>query len=429
METIAEVFTRYETVVTHKSGAQEDTDVEMEDSVLGEVLNEKIDAEGSSTERGRLLAAYILAVQGQLSLDSDTIKFDSGMTTAAERTADLTMLHDISDTALPQVDCQVCYNIMLDPVTTFCGHTLCRVCMSRVLDHSLHCPICRRVLALPPRIEEHPNNKTLVDIQNTLWPDMIKARRETVAAEEVGEQGDLNTALFVCTLGFPEQTTFLRIFEPRYRLMLRRCLEANREFGILMYNRYSEPQGDLGPVHFYQIGTMLRIIRVQVLADGTSLIETKGSERFRVKAHGLVDGYAIGNVEPIHDVNLAEEERIEAAETGLPPPTDENDVLGQIDRMPTADLLRFGQEFIRKMQGRSAGWLQQRVLDIHGQPPDDARLFPYWFASVLPISEDEKYKLLDTRTARARLKITAAWIRRIETQRCISYPALPTWVG
>ncbi|KAK5169741.1 uncharacterized protein LTR77_005719 [Saxophila tyrrhenica] len=417
MEVIAEVFARYENIISNKLRAQGDTDVQMQEQVLGEVLDEKAESE-TSLPRGRLLAAYILAMQGQLSLDSDTIKYDSGTAAESERSADFTMMHDISDTALPQVDCQVCYNLMLDPVTTFCGHTLCRVCMSRVLDHSLHCPICRRVLALPPTIGLHPNNKTLVDLSNTLWPDMVKARRETVAAEEQEiAQGDMNTPLFVCTLGFPEQPTFLRIFEPRYRLMLRRCLEGSREFGILMYNRYSEPQGDLGPVHFYQIGTMLRIVRAQLLADGTSLVETVGTERFRVTRHGVADGYAIGNVELIHDVNLAEEERIEAAETSQPPPADEEDVHAQIARMPTVDLLRFGQEFVRRMQGRSANWLQQRVLDIHGQPPDDARLFPYWFASVLPISEEEKYKLLDTRTVRDRLKITAAWIKRIESQR------------
>ncbi|KAK5128218.1 hypothetical protein LTR85_002885 [Meristemomyces frigidus] len=171
----------------------------------------------------------------------------------------------------------------------------------------------------------------------------------------------------------------------------------NSEFGMLMYNRYLEPQGNLGPVHFYHYGIMLRIIHSQLLADGTSLIESRGIYRFRVKAHGTLDGYAVGNVERLDDVPLAEEERIEAEETTLPP-AEEGDVVGEINRMPTRALVALGHDFIMRMQARSANWLQQRVLDIHGQPPDDAALFPYWFASVLPISDEEKYKLMGTTT-------------------------------
>lgn len=252
--------------------------------------------------------------------------------------------------------------------------------------------------------------------------------------EETGGEGTLHTPLFVCALGFPNMPTFLRIFEPRYRLMLRRCLEGNREFGMLMYNRYGEPQGDLGPVHFYQYGTMMQIVHSQMLADGTSLIETRGSYRFRVRAHGLHDGYAVGNVERVEDVSTAEEERLEALETSTaaaaaaatcpPPPTPSGIPAHQpespealLDRMPTRALLEIGSSFIDRMRARSANWLQQRVLDIHGQPPSDPALFPFWFASVLPISDEEKYKLLPTTTVRERLKITAGWIRRIEGQR------------
>jgi Lon protease-like protein len=270
---------------------------------------------------------------------------------------------------------------------------------------------------LPPSILRQPGNKTLTKVIDNFWPEAIQARREVAAAEDLGAEGGMNVPLFICTLGFPNQPTFLRVFEPRYRLMIRRCLEGNQQFGMLMYNRYNEPQGDLGPVHFYHGGTMLRIVNAQLLPDGTSIIETRGTYRFRVTAHGVLDGYSVGTVEPLEDVPLEEEQRIEAAEVARTPTENSGDIAVQIDRMPTLDLLRLGHEFVRRMRARSANWLQQRVLDIHGQPPDDAALFPYWFASVLPISDEEKYKLLDTRTVRERLKITALWIRRIESQR------------
>ena len=366
---------------------------------------------------GRLIATYVLAAQGQLNYKTDLSYQDDAQASENQRGLDINVLQDILESTSREVDCQVCYNLMLDPVTTFCGHTLCRKCMTRVLDHSLHCPVCRRELAMPPTLLLQPSNKALADLLNGLCPETVAARAEAVAAEEAVGSGELNVPLFTVTLGFPHQPTFLRVFEPRYRLMLRRCLEGNREFGIVMYNRYGEPQGDLGTTHFYQYGTMLHILHSQLLPDGTSLIETRGTYRFRVKAHGVLDGYAVSNVERIEDVSLAEEERIEAEETALPPVEDPNDVAGMLDRMPTRDLLALGQQFIARMQQRSAVWLQQRVLDINGQPPEDPALFPYWFASVLPINDEEKYKLLPTRTVRERLKITAAWVRRIESQR------------
>lgn len=387
---------------------------ENEDSAMLDISNEI--QQTRPIPRSRLLSTYALAAQGNLRHDESVNYTINPETSEIDRAMDVNILQDVLEATNREVDCQVCYNVMLDPVTTFCGHSLCRKCMARVLDHSLHCPVCRRPLAITPLISRHPSNKALVNLLNGLCPEVISTRAQVVAAEEFGGDGELKYPLFVCTLGFPHQPTLLRIFEPRYRLMLRRSMESTREFGMLMWNRYAEPQGDLGPVHFYHYGTMLYIIHSQLFPDGTSVIETRGTYRFKVKAHDVLDGYSIGSVERVEDVSLAEEERIEAEETALPP-AEEGDMAGQIDRMSTRDLLTLGQEFVTRMQGRSATWLRQRVLDIYGLPPDDAALFPYWFASVLPISDEEKYKLLPTRTVRERLKITATWIRRIESQR------------
>lgn len=411
MDSIAEVIVRQASVATGKP-----TRIEAPANIVGD--NPALDSEKTicyEIPGGRLVATYTLATQANLAFDSNII-YHSDADAALENAADVHVLSELLESTNREVDCQVCYNLMLDPVTTHCGHTLCRRCLARVLDHSLHCPVCRRGLSISPSLVRQWSNKALVNLLNGLCPDIVAARAVAMREEEQSGEGELNTPLFVCTLSFPHQPTFLRIFEPRYRLMLRRCLEGNREFGMLMYNRYFEPQGDLGPVQFYHYGTMLHIIHSQVLPDGTSLIETRGAYRFRVKAHGTLDGYTVGSVERVDDAELVEEERIEAEETAQPP-AEEGDVLGAIARMSTQDLLALCQDFVTRMQARSATWLQQRVLDINGQPPGDAALFPYWFATVLPISDEEKYKLLATSTVRERLKITASWIRRIESQR------------
>lgn len=426
MDAVAEIVAR-QLSVSGKTTTMVQELVRWDEIVSGDPVREKANVQ--TLPGGRLVATYSLAAKGELYRANDLLYHSTPSTNEAQHLLDYDILQEILEATHQHVDCQVCYNLLLDPVTTPCGHTLCRICLTRTLDHSLHCPVCRRGLGLPPSLLGHPSNKTLTSLLDALCPQTVASRRQAIAQEETGGEGTLNTPLFVCALGFPNTPTFLRIFEPRYRLMLRRCLEGNREFGMLMYNRYSEPQGDLGSVHFYQYGTMMHIVHSQMLADGTSLIECRGAYRFRVLAHGLHDGYCVGNVERLDDVSTAEEERLEALETStiqLPvsPPTvsgipthSPESAEAHFNRMPTRELLEIGSSFIERMRARSANWLQQRVLDTHGQPPSDPALFPFWFASVLPISDEEKYKLLPTTTVRQRLKITAEWIRRIEGQR------------
>jgi hypothetical protein len=426
LDAVAEIVAR-QLSISGKTTTMVQELVRWDEIVSGDPVREKANIQ--TLPGGRLVATYSLAAKGELYRANDLLYHSTPSTNDAQHLLDYDILQEILEATHQHVDCQVCYNLLLDPVTTPCGHTLCRICLTRTLDHSLHCPVCRRGLGLPPSLLGHPSNKTLTSLLDALCPQSVASRRQAIAEEETGGEGALNTPLFVCALGFPNTPTFLRIFEPRYRLMIRRCMEGNREFGMLMYNRYSEPQGDLGSVHFYQYGTMMHIVHKQMLPDGTSLIECRGAYRFRVLAHGLHDGYSVGKVERLDDVSTAEEERLEALETSTPqlpilPPTvsgipahTPEPAEAHFNRMPTRELLEIGSSFIERMRARSANWLQQRVLDTHGQPPSDPALFPFWFASVLPISDEEKYKLLPTTTVRQRLKITAEWIRRIEGQR------------
>lgn len=414
MESISEL------VATHSAAAGEMMQTYVEEVIKQDEVLDQMEIEEKprnwTEPGGRLVATYNLTHRGILERKTDVTYQALQDLGEAYRNLDDLFLSQLLEVAHKEVDCQVCYNLMFEPVTTACGHTLCRKCLARSLDHSLHCPACRRAVTISPSLQGCPSNKTLVSLLDALCPELVAARAEAAAAEDAIGMGDMDTPLFVCTLGFPGCPTFLRIFEPRYRLMIRRAMEGNRIFGMIPYNRDGRPQGDLGQIHFLEYGVLLRIENVQFMPDGQSIIETRGIGRFRVKRHGQLDGYVVGNIERIEDVPLAEEERMEAEETALPP-ADENDLEGQISRMSTRQLLMLGLEFILMMQARSAPWLHQRILDAYGGPPDDAAFFPYWLASILPISDDAKYHLLQTTSVRRRLKITALWIKQMESQR------------
>ena len=365
---------------------------------------------------GRLLATYTMAEIGELRYDSEVAYQTMSPTGDDYQQLDLTMMGHLKEATKNELECQVCYALMLDPLTTTCGHTFCRKCVARVLDHSRLCPICRRTLLMRPGVQTEASNRTLSQLMVKLCPEHVASRLEAAAQEELAMQGNQNVPLFVCTLAYPSMPTFLHVFEPRYRLMIRRAIDTgDRKFGMMMYNRRGQRQGTLGATEFMPYGTLLHIVSVEMLPDGRSLVETRGLSRFRVNEWGMLDGYIVGNVERLDDVSLAEEEEREIADTTSPTPAS-NDLAAQLDRMSTKDLLDVGTNFVAKMRGQSAPWLHERVIAAYGQPPNDPAIFPYWFASILPISDDEKYNLIPTTSVRERLKITARWVRRIEAQ-------------
>jgi hypothetical protein len=204
-----------------------------------------------------------------------------------------------------------------------------------------------------------------------------------------------------------------------------------------------------GDSDFHELGTLLRIVNIQFYPDGRSLIETVGLSRFRVLDHGFIDGYMVGKTERVDDISLEDEEAAEAAEA-TPIETESqqgpistiNDIkeptepasspplprsgsssphiptsTADVDSMSTQSLMHYAYTFVNRMQEQSVPWLAERMLTIYGECPEDAAIFPWWFASMLPVKDIEKYRLLGTSSVRERLKICCTWIVEWETSR------------
>lgn len=369
---------------------------------------------------GRIVSTFTFAELGELHYTSD-IKYEAAAEHGDEPAIDRKVFDTLSEVCRDRVECHVCYGMLLDPTTTPCGHSFCRKCLIRSLDHSTLCPHCRRELHLSPTLALQKDNKTLVGLLNLMWVDELKARRETFELDERSAPGGLNTSLFICAVAYPGMPIVLHIFEPRYRLMIRRALESNRQFGMITYNQHHAPQGALGRTQFLEMGTMLHIEQCSVLPDGRSWLLCRGVYRFQVLEHGALDGYIIGRVQRHDDTSLAEEERIEAEESSAP--VVPNDPMSALDHMSTNELFAQGKDFIQRAQASSARWLEGSIQEVYGDPPEDPATFPYWFASVVPLPDAEKYKLLPTDSVRQRLKIMVKWIKHVESQRWYVQPS------
>ncbi|KNZ79825.1 LON peptidase N-terminal domain and RING finger protein 3 [Termitomyces sp. J132] len=296
---------------------------------------------------------------------------------------------------LAELTCEICFTLFYDPITTPCQHqqTFCTRCLHRALDHGSTCPLCRKNLPGFLYFQEHPPNHLILSLLLKAFPALYRERGESIEAEE--RDARLDTPIFVCQLSFPGMPTLLHFFEPRYRLMLRRCLESpNPSFGMVMPSK-----GGLSPHLDY--GTMLEIRSVQMQPDGRSYVETWGTYRFRILELGTLDGYMVGRIERIDDYP----EIIDADQAVIP---------SSLPNHPSnSALMAQCRSFLDQLQRGTAPWIVQRLSSTYGSMPTDVSSFSYWVASILPIDDHEKAKLLPIRSPRLRLLLVVHWIEQL----------------
>lgn len=104
-------------------------------------------------------------------------------------------------------------------------------------------------------------------------------------------------------MAFPTVPCPLHIFEPCYRLMVRRCMETGtNQFGMCLSD---------GVNGFASYGCMLEIRNVEFFADGRSVVDTIGRRRFKVLHHQKRDGYDTADIEYLEDKMVGGAEEVE----------------------------------------------------------------------------------------------------------------------
>ena len=181
----------------------------------------------------------------------------------------------------------------------------------------------------------------------------------------------LNTVLF------PGGPLTLRIFEPRYVDMVRRCLRDQRGFGVVLIRDGSE----VGPAEFEAVGTLARIVDFHALADGLLGLSNLGERRFRVREHrGQRDGLNIGVVDWLEP------------EPAHPLPSEYGHLAAILD-----SLLREAAE----------------RYDHVERKPDDASWVGYRLAELLPLTLPSRQFCLELDDPLQRLRLLGALIKPV----------------
>jgi hypothetical protein len=302
------------------------------------------------------------------------------------------------------LECAVCTSLLFKPVTTPCGHTFCQPCLARSLDHATQCPVCRTTVYV---MSNSPVNVLLLSIIQRSFPALYAARaREEAtlaAAQNPSMTGDVLPLFIIDAVVFPGMAFDLHIFEPRYRLMLRRALEGSRSFGVVC----ARPGNRIAP-----FGTMVEIVSHQPLPDGRSLIETVGRRRFEIRSVDEVDSYAVGEVAFFDDDDDVSDRATTGATTGADGDaaaaaagTAAGAGAGGTTTVLSNDELVRQIHMVVQLRSGVARWERVRaaIAAKFGPIPVDPREFGFWFAATIPFSHDGKLTLLSCRSTRLRL--------------------------
>lgn len=380
---------------------------------------------------------YSLSRQGKLKYDDTVDDHVSQIPTLQgnQQASDSDLLTQLRNATQEEIECRLCYTIMADPLTTPCGHTFCRPCLQWALNGARYCPACRRPQTMQPAA--YPVNQVLSGLANFFWQDVIQEQRldetagttsaldaESSSRRESGSERPIFVGHFI----FPTTKGLLFFFEPRYLLMIRRVLEADRIFGMVGFTRNNTPNNHTG---FTALGTLVRIDTFEFLDGGRILVKASGLSRFRVLDHAIRDDYLVARIQPLNDISIPDEEEQEALETihhvpssnlsnlTNPPPLP---LLAEsINRTPTATLLNHCIDFVQRIAEKedargkwlppgTSGSSRATMMVRRGQLPRDAEAFPWWFASNFPVKEYLRYEMLGTNSVRERVKMCWGWI-------------------
>ncbi|VFQ62708.1 unnamed protein product [Cuscuta campestris] len=289
-------------------------------------------------------------------------------------------------------DCTLCLKLLYEPVTTPCGHSFCRSCLFQSMDRCNRCPLCRTVLFISPRTCSI--SVTLNNIIQKNFPEEYTERK--AENDSLINPGVDLLPLFVMDVVLPCQKFHLNIFEPRYRLMVRRIMEGNRRMGMVIIDSAT------GSIAEY--GCEVEITDCEPLPDGRFFLEIESRRRCRFVRNWDQDGYRVAEVEWVHDNCPAE---------------------GTIERHELQELINrsaaYAQEWLKSAKEAAEGD-RARLAELYkaeGMMPStrDPERFSFWLATVANQRPSERLELLQIRDTKERIS-RALIFMRVEAQGC-----------
>jgi Lon protease-like protein len=182
---------------------------------------------------------------------------------------------------------------------------------------------------------------------------------------------------------FPKSVLYLNIFEVRYLHLMRRAQSEGIEFGIVPLAQGNEVQraGEVETLHEW--GCLARLELMEEIQPAVLAVKCVGTQRFKLAAHSRgAYGLWSGELERVVDTPSAMPTQYQSLADRL------GALIAQSQREGFEDRLPMQQPY----ELEDAGWVSDR------------------WASLLPLSAEQKVELLAERDPVKRLEILSRWI-------------------
>ncbi|KAJ2990899.1 hypothetical protein HDV02_004079 [Globomyces sp. JEL0801] len=204
--------------------------------------------------------------------------------------------------------------------------------------------------------------------------------------------------IFQSAILFPNSSTSLHFSEPRDRVMIKRAIETNGQFGVM-----------LPPTHNsnIQCGTVVRITRFDPLlscdivatVDGNLpryVCQVKGITRFRIQQTETTDaGYINARVTLFED-----------QDPDTPP----------FQPQQLEQLVYQCRSFVIKLLDSMPPTARLHFERQHGKMPNDCTELSFWLGEFLPLNPYVLYQLIPIVKVEDRLRLLCEWLEKASTR-------------
>lgn len=185
----------------------------------------------------------------------------------------------------------------------------------------------------------------------------------------------LNTVLF------PNASLPLQIFEERYKLMLRECMESDNRFGVALIREGPEVGGPAVP---HEIGTVAHITQVNRIEGDRFFVSAVGVQRFRVIDVTQREPFVAADVELLEDAS--------------PDLTSSDEVV--------LEATEAFSDYARASVGVAGGWVSRTRV------PSEPEALSYHIANTVQMDLGEKQRLLEHDSSASRLAAEVELLKR-----------------
>ena len=230
------------------------------------------------------------------------------------------------------------------------------------------CPTCRAICHISAESSEE--SMMLKSLAMITAPEEYQERLLEATAEKAS--WDLLHPIFYYNEAlFPGSRLDLHLFEPRYRVMMKRVVETTRSFAYVPnFRSYSASVGDPALI--------AKVDECEFYADGRAMIQAKIGKRYTITEHYVEEGTQglhYCRLAPLHDDAMDEEQ------------------LSQATSLVEVSHVIWGSLFSRNVKDRLE-WRFGKAPVVATAGPE---MFSLWMVAVSPLPESEKNRLLSSK--------------------------------